>query len=434
MYMERVMSKLKPVFLLIGMTLVSLLIIFVTDIFRKSPEVYTPTNNEILQTQDQGIITTDTDTSTPSKVTVEDNFGVVLSASSGGNIDSCKNIVTKIDSQSVCERDNSGEVDFYDSSKVIPWPGDMVSKNATVYLTYVPVPLELFSGMDVKDSNRLISSENPTFKAAGEQIDETTVNVLLPPGTQIDEYKPWIEEEPFSMKYELGFLQGAFQKSDEGEIGIEEKLTNDCEYCNNKSNPNPEKSNTFSELMLDKTYLYPGQKDKMIENAEIEKCGKEDRFEAWGTTDFQSCIASLPDIAISFISSISLKDWLDCFIDREKCMDPKEIMIIMSSPFGSEEVCKDGICTNAYMNTRNSSSLPPSSSKGKFYYTTECKAIIQGRPYTVNCAWDMSHLYKEKDFSGFDDLPKVESIPSDTEYNEFLKNEVKGDRKVAIPL
>ena len=433
--MNRVINKLKPVFLLIGMSLLSVLIVFVTNIFQKPPKVYTPINKEIQQTQEEEVVTIDSDTSIPSKVSdVKDDLGFVLAASSGGDIKSCQNIVTKIDTYSVCERQGDGDVDFYDSDTSIPWPGNLVNKNATVYLISVPVPLELFSGMDVKDSNRLISSENPTFKAAGEQIDDTTVNVLLPPGTQIDEYKSWTENKPFSMKYVLGFLKGTFQKSDEGEIGVEEKLTNNCEYCNNASNPNPSKTNTFADTMLDMGYLYPGEKDKTTVDEITESCDEEDRFEDWGETEFKSCIASLPDIAISFIKIISLKEWVDCLVNRENCMDVKGIVIKMSSPFGSDEGCKDGVCTNAYMNTRNNSALPPTSnSEGKFYYTTDCTAIIQGRPYTVKCAWDMSHLYREKDFSGFDDLPKVESVPSDSQYNDFLKS-VKGVRKIAIPL
>jgi len=78
------------------------------------------------------------------------------------------------------------------------------------------------------------------------------------------------------------------------------------------------------------------------------------------------------------------------------------------------------------MNTRNKIALSPddsSSYSDKVYYTTACKVIIEGKIYTVKCAWDMSHLYKERKLSEYDDLPDVESTPSSEAYNEFLLEE-----------
>lgn len=432
--MKKVSHKLNAVLLLLGMSFVSVVIVFVTNIFREPPTVYVPQNYEILQTQTEGSNTTSTDddTSTPSKVEAQD-IGLVLAATSASNKNQCSTLVNKIDSESVCRKESTGDVNFFSN---ISWPGQMVSAKASVYLYYVPVPLELFSGMNVKDSNRLISAETPTFKSAGEQWEDTTANVMLPPGTQIDEYKGWTADEPFGMKYKIGFLvQGDVKETEEGDVGIEEKIPNDCEYCNNSSNPNPEKSNTIAEFMLDSVYRYPGEKDEVESEDVIEECNTQDRFVPWEDSDFDACIASLPAVAISFLKSITEPTWLDCFLDPSGCMDPKDIVIIMSSPFGSDKDCLDGFCTNAYMNARNSSALPPEGNgQGKFYYVTKCKAIIQGRSYDIQCAWDMSHLYKEKQVSGFDDLPTVESIPTDDEYNKFLLEEVKGDRDFSVPL
>ena len=432
--MKKVSHKLNAVLLLLGMSLVSVTIVSVTNLFREPTTVYIPPNYEILQTQteENNTVNTDDDTSTPSKVDAEDS-GLVLATTSTSGKNQCSALANKIDSESVCKKQSSGDVNFFNN---IPWPGQMVSTKASVYLYYVPVPLELFSGMDVKDSNRLISAEAPTYKSAGEQWEDTAANVMLPPGTQIDEYKGWVADEPFGMKYKIGFLLGGeMKKTEEGDVGIEEKVPNDCEYCNNSSNPNPEKSNTIAEFMLDSVYRYPGEKDEVEPEEAIEECSAEDRFETWSDSEFDACIASLPAIAISFLKSITEPTWLDCFFNSSECMDPKDIIIIMSSPFGSDKDCLDGFCTNAYMNTRNSTALPPEGNeKGKFYYLTGCKAIIQGRSYDVQCAWDMSHLYKEKQVSGFDDLPTVESIPTDDEYNKFLLEEVKGKRDIAVPL
>ncbi|KKP65659.1 MAG: hypothetical protein UR61_C0015G0006 [candidate division WS6 bacterium GW2011_GWE1_34_7] len=433
--MKKMSYKLNAVLLLIGMSLASVAIVSVTNLFRKPPTMYIPPNYEILQTQteESNTVSAEDDTSTPSRVETRET-GLVLSATSTSGINQCGPLANKIDSESVCRRDSTGQVDFFNSR--IPWPGQRVSVNATVYLYYVPVPLELFSGMNVEDSNRLISKEAPTFKAAGEQWEDTSANVMLPPGTQIDEYKGWVEDEPFGMKYNIGFLLGdGIRETQEGHTGINEKLPNDCEYCKNPSNPNPEKSNTIGEFMLDSVYRYPGEKTQVEEEEVMEECSDQDRFVPWPDTNFDACIASLPAVAVSFIKSITEPTWFDCIIHPSQCMDPKDIVIIMSSPFGSDKDCLDGFCTNAYMDTRNSTALPPTNSGGgKFYYVTECKAIIQGRDYDIQCAWDMSHLYKEKQVAGFDDLPTVESIPTDDEYNQFLLEEVKGARDIAIPL
>ena len=64
---------------------------------------------------------------------------------------------------------NYVETSAYEAGKVI---SQSLRKDSEIVLVSVTVPLELFSGMEVADSNRKITTETPTYKAAGEQIDD----------------------------------------------------------------------------------------------------------------------------------------------------------------------------------------------------------------------------------------------------------------------
>ncbi len=439
--MKRVFEKLKPVLLLLSMSLVSFGIVWVVNQFKKEPiDTEIQSNYEIsknLQAQVENVI----DTSQPEKI------GEVRIVNSNTNIQTTGEILGEenvscgsainIESQSICYRaqENEGLVDYQDGTR----SGDKVSKESEIKLVSVTVPLELFSGMEVADSNRKITSETPTYKAAGEQVDDITANAELPPGNQIDTYKDSTEDKPFTTSYSVGRgTDTSADISEEGKIGVNSKLENQCdsEEYNNKSNVTPTKSNARSEFMLD-TYRYPNEKKVEEEQLEvIEQCNEsKDKFIAWDT-DLKGCYDSLWSRAISFIQTFDDLFWNKCLIDEEECVSVEDIVIIMASPFGSDEACGEtGVCTNSYMDRRNKIAQSPSAdTSGKTYYTTDCGVIIEGKSYTVKCAWDMSHLYKELKVSEFDDIPNVESTPTPEEYNNFLQNNVKGKRNNPIPL
>jgi len=427
--MKKVIEKIKPILLLLAMSLICVLMVFVVNQFKKEPEINEVTAQEV--STSSMAESTSIDTSKPEEVKAVQESNEVL-----GDTFSCGGNAVHIASESTCIRNGSGSVDYKTGSTRT---GTLVKKDAKITLVSVNVPLELFSGMEVADSNRKITTETPTYKAAGEQIDDITANSQLPPKKQVDDYKPSDEDKPFTTDYSVGVgTDNGTEISERGRVGVDKKLTNECdgEEYNNKSNVTPTKSNGRSELMYD-TYRYPNEKKvQQEERRTVESCNEgSNTFIEWEST-FSGCRSSFGARFISFIKDIDDRLWNECLLNQEGCVDVTDLVLIMASPFGPDNGCdENGACTNAYMNRRNNAmKAPTSTSSGKTYYTTDCDVAIDGRPYTIKCAWDMSHLYKELEVSKYDDIPNVESTPTPGEYNEFLQTQVKGKRKEAIPL
>ncbi len=442
--MRKYGDKLKPIFLLFTMILTSLGIVFVVNQFKDTSKYVKPVGRamEVKIVENSTALVNNSDTTIPQKVS-EDNQGIVLSTEA---TNSCAQAIVKIQSYSVCSRSGTADQDYKTGNR----SGNTVSKNSTVKLIEVTIPLELFSGSEVKDSNRKITSSTPVYKPAGEQIDEKVANVMLPPGSNINEYKSSVKDRPFSTPYSTAFEQKAETNSEEGEVIVDKKIINKCEHCRNKSNVNPDKSNKISEFMKDILYRPPAEKSQLKASDAVESCSAQDKFVEWTNTNRKACALSTVTVAIELVKSIPDSIWNECkggvkydqngnpIPPSEDCIFPEDIIIKMTSAFGSDRECPDGVCTNAYMNTRNKVALAPVDSSGysdKVYYTTACKVIIEGKVYTVKCAWDMSHLYKERKFSEYDDLPGVESTPSKDSYTIFLQDEGKrrsGEPEVKI--
>lgn len=456
--MSRITNRLKPVFLLISMALVCVGIVWVTNQF-KSISAYssekvvtneTVVSNEVVDIENASVMG---DTSIPLEVKKEKPTDEEPDTTTSTQY-SCKSgYFTEIKTESICKINAEAKERFYkdpDGAKLLG--GGRVSVDADIMLIKVTIPLELFSGIEVANSNRLITTETPTLKPAGEQIDSSTANVLLPPGQQIDTYKGWDEEKPFKSKYSTAFSDNLEKPSETGSIGVETELANDCEEScpNNKSNVNPDKSNTISEFMQDSLYRIPGEKGSTIVET-IDECAQNRTFIPWeweDTTEYVACRANVFTETIQRFHNISgwgtleqIKNIIKCGLAGDNdpdCIKTEYIVVIMSSPFGSDEECAEGsACTNTYMETRNSIASVPSTDLGpKQYYVTPCDAFIQGLRYkvTIKCAWDMSHLYKERKANEFDDVPTVDSTPTDEEYEKFLEEEVKGTRGVERPI
>jgi hypothetical protein len=414
------------------MTFISLCIVFVVDQLKSEPI------KEEINTQEENIVDNSSaaqqvnDTSLPEKIT-EDNQGIVLQAATG-NPGSCKNAL-KIQSYSACERQGTGSVDGATGTR----SGEMISKDAQIVLIDAPIPLELFAGSDVKDSNRKLTTTTPIYKPAGEQLDEKLANNYLTPGTQIDEYKPWSAMSPFSTTVSTIFGKSG-KTSQEEEVVVEKTIRNKCENCNNPSNVNPDKTNKISDFLNDSTYRVPGEKDKVQVSDAIESCGDDSKvtFVEWPNDDRKMCRMNVPAMTIALIKTgITDGIWDKCrgmamdengipISPSDDCIFVEDIIIKVGSVFGSDAECPDGVCTNKYMNTRNKTALSPvdsSSYSDKVYYTTNCTVALAGKPVKVKCAWDVSHLFKERKLSEYDDLPSIESTPSKGAYQEYLQGE-----------
>jgi len=437
--MKKIFEKIKPILLLAGMSLVSFVSVWVVS------KIRTVFNQDMVQEKQAYVLNEPRDStveletidlSQPEKIEELEKeiaeSGLSEEEVLGSEKYRCEADSMEIESESVCYRNTTDNIDYNERKK----EGTVVNRESTVELVKVTVPLDLYSGMVVADSNRKITKETPTFKAAGEQVDETLADTLLPPGQKISTHRPWVAEEPFLTSYSMGFgtSYSDIKVSNEGEIGVNSKLPNDCdsEEYNNISNINPDKSNKISSFIRDAIYRYPKEKDKVKEEDLIEVCDDTDRFVKW-TTDMVACTRST---VIAWFKTIGDALWNKCEEDEGNCIFAEDIVVIMASPFGSEEECnEEGVCTNAYMKVRNDSATEPLNTDGnKFYYTTDCEAMIEGKSVIIQCAWDMSHLYKERKVNEFDDLPNLEDTPSENEYNDFLLNDVKGKRTVPVPL
>lgn len=158
------------------------------------------------------------------------NNSEVLSATNSSV--QCENdSIMEIKTESICFREGEIDVPFYQEYGAKDKGGFQISKDADLFLIKVTIPLELYSGVEVKDSNRLIKKDSYTLKPAGEQIDEELANSMLPPNNNIYEYKGIKEDVPFKTDYFLKFGDTE-AKSEDGNIALEKELGNKCEEEN----------------------------------------------------------------------------------------------------------------------------------------------------------------------------------------------------------
>jgi len=446
--MKRILNKLKPVALLLGMSIVSTFVVFVVNKSAiRSRSLEASATQESIQGVESPETSTVVDTSVPLELEVEEETGdEVLSVSTGiYNCSRNPDEFSYIQSDSYCVRTGEAEIHYTKDKNATSDGSGRVSVGAEIVLAEVTVPLELFSGIEVPDSNRQITLDKPTLKPAGEQIDMHTASILVPPGTKIWEYKRWDSDLPFNLDYVTAFFKNIAATSEENRIGVENELDNECDDCYNFSNPNPDKSNKLSEFIYDSVYRYPGEKDTVTEEEGVEECPTSDTYVEWNG-EFEACRMSAVAQAIERVKRITdwgatLQNYIKCEIFNDPdCIDTEDIIVKMDSAFGTEEDCLRGsACTNAFMNMRSEVALAPSSSfSGKYYYLTPCGVYVQGLPdlVTVDCAWDMSHIFKERKVNEYDDLPTVDSTPTEDEYNEFLNERVNGSKTAdqALPI
>lgn len=431
-------QKLKGILLLFCMTVVSVLTVFAVNYFKKDTDFVSVDQvaKELNIVENTSEALNSIDTASVEKV-VERSQGLVLNATTETS-NQCKRADVIIESYSVCARSGEPQMDYKPGVR----SGQMVSRNSKIELVQVSVPLELFSGSEVKDSNRKLTSKTPIYKPAGEQFDEKLANVLLPPGQNIIEKTSPAQDTPFGSPYSTAFGQKVDEKSQEGEVIVDEKIVNKCEYCNNPSNVNPDKSNKISTVLKNTTQRYPNEINTIDSSDAIEQCSDNATFEVWENKERLACVYGVVSRIINIVKDIASAEWNECtrpdmydsegnLIPRSSdCIYVEDIIIMMNSPFGSDRECPDGVCTNSFMNTRNKTAMSPEDSTAysdKVYYTTECLANVEGviGPVKVRCAWDFSHLYKERKLAEFDDVPGLEETPTKQEYTNFLKNEAQ---------
>ncbi|NLZ24209.1 hypothetical protein GX888_00455 [Candidatus Dojkabacteria bacterium] len=448
--MESALEKIKAIGILLLMSFSCICIVWVTNKFKVENKSIAEAQVVQRVIEEEEITISDSDTSTPLKIP-EKEEEEVLSIGSIIKYECGAGEYTYIKSDSACQYDGTAEVEFTKEAGASEVEASddstLVSIDASILLAEVTVPLELLSGIEVADSNRMITTDTPTLKPAGEQVESRIANVLLPPGQQIEEHKSWDEDKPFIFDFWTAFTDLLSKKAEEGQIGVETEIVNECPECNNASNVNPDKSNKISEFLYDSIHKFPGERDNLTEEdveENYEEC-KNQIFVKW-SGEYKACKISKVAEAVERYKQITawgllLEGWthFKCeVLGHPDCVKVEDIVIIMDSPFGSDKGCLEGsACTNAFMEVRNKTALPPQTELvSKYYYTTPCEAYIQGVPgkSKIRCAWDKSYLFKERKFNELDDLPTVESTPTDEEYNDFLLHKVQGSRGDAIPI
>lgn len=446
--MHTIFEKTKPILLLVGLTLTALSFVWIVNQFKTTDQPYT-VNTQIQEQyliQDNSSVLQESDGVQAQEV-VEDTSTVL--AASDSSSQSCKEALIKYKTESICARNGSGSQDYQDGSR----SGNLVSKDSKVYLTEVTMPLVLMSGSKgVPDSNRMITEKTPNvYKPAGEQFDEKIANTLLPPTKQIAVKRPWAIKEAFSNFFSIAFSKLTDKPTEAGDLVVDKYLQNDCESVGNDSNITPDKSNKIASFMYDSISRTPGEKEK-IKNMDIsESCNEDtDKFIELDKTSYTACkLNLLGNIMVSLKATFGADRWNNCHehLDAdgnivpptEDCVDTENIVVIISSSFGSSEDCKDDVCTNAYLNNKVKTSLSPTDSSAynsKTYFLTPCKAYIEGvaTPINVKCAWDLDYLMKDRDLNEFDNVGS-EKTPDESSYIKFLVDDTgKRDSEVALPM
>jgi len=447
--MRIVAEKTKPILLLLGMSILTYGIIWSAEEIKTTNGYY----NQDVSTQEEYIVDT---TPTVQQTTTEgvnpekfesENFTKQVLAASDSSSNSCKEALVNYQTQAVCEQTGKKDMNYENGDR----GGDgYVRRDSSIVLSKVTIPLVLMSGSEtVKDSNRRITKETPNiYKPAGEQFDEDIANVMLPPTKQISTERPWIVKKAFSSFYQLFFKQKADQPSSEGKLVVHNYLQNKCESVGNDSNVTPDKSNKISEFLIDTTRA-PNEKATADTSKMVQACSGADKFIDIDKTEYTACQLNVVEkLLIKIKQQFSGGEWDACHetVDENgntvppegDCMRIEDIVIKISSAFGSDEECLDGVCTNAYMLKRENLMLSPSDAsknKGKTYFTTPCMAIVEGAgEVEVKCAWDLSYLLRERKINEYDDIGS-ESTPSEDAYIKFLQEDSsKRDGQIPIEM
>lgn len=430
--MQKLFEKTKPIGLLLALSAIAVGMVWIVNQLKETDTFHSDSSSDLAQAvsfvDETASVLTEENGVSPEKIT-EDNKPQVLAAAPGSS-NQCAQALNQYNSIKICTTGGDG-VDYTDGSS----SGSYVRKNAKIKLASVQMPLVLMSGSKaVKDSNRKITSETGVYKPAGEQFTEEEEKRDKYPNEDASSY---IESKPFSTRYSVAYEQ-AQDSADEGDIVVSKKIKNNCEYCNNKSNVNPDKTNKISEFLYNVRMKIPGgnEVDTSMDE-EIQSCSKKDTFRQIDS-EYEACRIGPVEGAIASLQQLMPSSILDTCklgysLDKDgrrvppddDCIRTEDIIIKISSMFGSETVCEKGVCTNAYMTARNKIAMAPTSASGysdNVYYLTPCKAYVDGDLTDVRCAWDLSYLFKERKVEEFDDIGN-EKTPSKSAYDEYLLEE-----------
>jgi hypothetical protein len=290
-------------------------------------------------------------------------------------------------------------------------------------MTTITYPAILFSGQySPKDSNRLITLQNPAYKPAGEQVDNKQVLGTTPPGELHDKVKNAVidsaaKQKAYGTKYAIA-SEGSTANPGTGSAVVNQYAKNDCEECNNPANSNPDKSNRAG-TYLKRIYMsYPGQEETESGTSSgtltLDGVCSSARYEPFNS-ETEACTNVWNALTGSLGSLFPSSDWSKCNNEKEDCINAEAIVVKMSPMF-------NGI--NGYTNTRNKVAMDPDSASGykSIYVTTPCVAKVGGKNVDIKCIWDASYLFDELKVNEFDDVGGS-NTPTVDQYITYLQGD-----------
>jgi hypothetical protein len=355
----------------------------------------------------------------------EDNEELVL-----GDTDQCGEFFNEILTIPV-SIEGSGNVNFRDGEP----NGEMVSKNAKIDVAYITAPTVLLSGSSqVRDSNKLISMESASLKAAGNPLEQDQVEMFQNPddlSTYKEDLSGTFFRKPFGTEVEMTYTEN--EKT--GSIGtttVETEEESICTTCQN-SNWNPSEGNLNSEELFATIKTPTGGSPSQTDATSLSVDGEmvEDLPEAAYERVCENSMSVWERITAFFSSS----KWDRCNTEDEngeyleECINTESILIKTNSFFGDYNSCEEkGICMNTFMGERYLMAASPvaaSSFDQHFLVTTPCGVYIDGKQYDVKCLWDMSYVVYEYEYQQQYNEPDSEYPTWQVYYDAIEENMIK---------
>ncbi|MHC1716505.1 MAG: hypothetical protein AB9915_01235 [Candidatus Dojkabacteria bacterium] len=137
-----------------------------------------------------------------------------------------------------------------------------------------------------------------------------------------------------------------------------------------------------------------------------------------------------------------------CHTERDTCVDPRNIVVMMTPIFGEVYECSKGICANSFLTYSYRGTLSPSQAEGKvetssdlnsslmYFLSTPCKADIEfddgsfEMDVDVRCLWDASPTLFGYRLQAKDKAPNQEDFPQT--YEEYWKGVEKAISDSAV--
>lgn len=370
--------------------------------------------------------------------------------------------VKRLCTQSSDQIDHGNYSDIIDSSG----SGVRIGKDTSFELTLVTYPLAFWLGQYVlENSNREIKETSPEYSSNGQQIDLNYQAKTLSPqeSAQLEAEVTGTIRKEFEVKAILD-VPGSdrVNEQDEGEYIVANADHDPKCMCPDEvstSDYNVGMSNYIASNKDNGGYYrqqIPGGDN--YQNNEGEAClqaGKD--FETITKGVVVSCIDVVGLLDGFFSAVFSTGKWEKCTVgeevceynsstgqtecrrlEKEDCLDTKNIGIKMTPIFGDPYECTNELCANAFLTYSYKGSLSPTQSSTKqvssssnedslmFYIATDCKAKFdingKGQTVDVKCLWDASPTLTNYKLQAKDKAPNQENFPDTFEsYWESVK-------------